>query len=156
MQLRRRLPIISLLACLALSAAGVARGEALVIAGYVDQGGSGILRGALDTGAFSTFVFPDGMVGGKLETDFGKEVNGSFGQMPSSEGEGKDKFLALATAAGFDGTGVYSGEAYDAASLIMLSMARPTTRARKMTKVLSTPWINAIVTMSPLATCAIS
>ncbi|SDE94911.1 ABC transporter substrate-binding protein [Rhodobacter capsulatus] len=100
-----------------------AGGEALVIAGYVDQGGSGILRGALDTGAFSTFVFPDGMVGGKLETDFGKEVNGSFGQMPSSEGEGKDKFLALATAAGFDGTGVYSGEAYDAASLILLSMA---------------------------------
>ena len=32
MQLRRRLPILSLLACLALSAAGVARGETLVIA----------------------------------------------------------------------------------------------------------------------------
>ncbi len=32
MQLRRRLPILSLLACLALSAAGVARGEVLVIA----------------------------------------------------------------------------------------------------------------------------
>ena len=32
MQLRRRLPILSLLVCLALSAAGVARGETLVIA----------------------------------------------------------------------------------------------------------------------------
>jgi branched-chain amino acid transport system substrate-binding protein len=100
-----------------------AGGDALVIAGYVDQGGSGILRGALDTGAFSTFVFPDGMVGGKLETDFGSEVNGSFGQMPSSEGEGKDKFLALAKTAGFDGSGVYSAESYDAAALILLSMA---------------------------------
>ena len=32
----------------------------------------------------------------------------------------------------------------------------PTTRARKMTKVLSTPWMSASVTMSPLATCATS
>lgn len=104
----------------ALAAAG---GEALVLAGYVDQGGSGILRGALDTGAFSTFVFPDGMVGATLETAFGAEVNGSFGQIPSSEGAGKDKFVELAKAAGFDGTGVYSAEAYDAAALILLSMA---------------------------------
>ncbi|MBZ4022454.1 branched-chain amino acid ABC transporter substrate-binding protein [Rhodobacter sp. TJ_12] len=104
----------------ALASAG---GDALVIAGYVDQGGSGVLRGALDTGAFDTFVFPDGMVGGALEEGFGPEINGSFGQMPSSEGEGKEKFLAAAEAAGFDGTGVYSAEAYDAAALIMLAMA---------------------------------
>ncbi|MFP1644907.1 ABC transporter substrate-binding protein [Pontitalea aquivivens] len=104
----------------ALASAG---GQALVIAGYVDQGGSGILRGALDSGAFETFVFPDGMVGGALEANFGAELSGSFGQIPSSEGEGKDKFLELATAAGFDGTGVYSSEAYDAAALIMLAMA---------------------------------
>ena len=32
MQLRHRLPILSLLACLSLSTAGVARGETLVIA----------------------------------------------------------------------------------------------------------------------------
>lgn len=104
----------------ALASAG---GEALVVAGYVDQGGSGILRGALDTGAFSTFVFPDGMVGAALEANFGPEINGSFGQMPSSEGEGKEKYLAAATAAGFDGSGVYSAEGYDAAALIMLAMA---------------------------------
>ena len=104
----------------ALASAG---GQALVIAGYVDQGGAGILRGALDTGAFSTFVFPDGMVGATLETNFGPEVNGSFGQMPSSEGEGKEKYLAAATAAGYDGSGVYSAEGYDAAALIMLAMA---------------------------------
>lgn len=103
----------------ALAAAG---GEALVIAGYVDQGGSGILRGALDSGAFETFVFPDGMIGDTLEKNFGPEVNGSFGQMPSSEGEGKDKYVAMASAAGFDGTAVYSGEAYDAAALMLLAM----------------------------------
>jgi len=104
----------------ALASAG---GDALVIAGYVDQGGSGILRGALDTGAFETFVFPDGMIGDTLQNNFAAEVNGSFGQIPSSEGAGKEKFVEMATAAGFDGTSVYSGEAYDAAALIMLGMA---------------------------------
>lgn len=99
-----------------------AGGDALVIAGYIDQGGAGILRGAIDSGAFETFVFPDGMVGQALEDGFGKETNGSFGQMPSSEGAGKDKFVELAKAAGFDGTSVYSGEAYDAAALMMLAM----------------------------------
>ncbi|AOZ69499.1 branched-chain amino acid ABC transporter substrate-binding protein [Rhodobacter xanthinilyticus] len=103
----------------ALASAG---GDALVIAGYVDQGGSGILRGALDTGAFSTFVFPDGMVGEVLEKNFGPEINGSFGQIPSSEGAGKEKFIELAKAAGFDGSSVYSGEAYDAAALMLLAM----------------------------------
>ncbi|KFE35349.1 ABC transporter substrate-binding protein [Thioclava atlantica] len=99
-----------------------AGGDALVIAGYIDQGGSGILRGALDTGAFETFVFPDGMISQTLEDNFGSEVNGSFGQVPSSEGEGHDKFLAMAKTAGFDGTSVYAGEAYDAAALMLLAM----------------------------------
>ncbi|MGP9804394.1 ABC transporter substrate-binding protein [Paracoccus sp. NSM] len=105
----------------ALAAAG---GDALVVAGYVDQGGSGVVRAALDTGAFETFVFPDGMVGGALETNFGAEISGSFGQNPAAEGEGRDLFLALAEEAGFDGTGVYSGEAYDAAALMLLAMAK--------------------------------
>lgn len=105
----------------ALAAAG---GDALVVAGYVDQGGSGVVRAALDTGAFETFVFPDGMVGGALESNFGAEINGSFGQNPAAEGEGRDLFLAMAEEAGFDGTGVYSGEAYDAAALMLLAMAK--------------------------------
>lgn len=104
----------------ALAAAG---GDALVVAGYVDQGGSGIIRGALDTGAFETFVLPDGMVGGALETNFGEEINGSFGQNPAAEGDGRDKFVELAEAAGFDGTATYAGESYDAAALILLAMA---------------------------------
>ncbi|WBL34546.1 ABC transporter substrate-binding protein [Sinirhodobacter sp. HNIBRBA609] len=104
----------------ALASAG---GEALVIAGYIDQGGSGILRGSLDTGAFETFVLPDGMIGDTLQNNFAAELAGSFGQIPSSEGAGKEKFIEMASAAGFDGSSVYSGEAYDAAALIMLAMA---------------------------------
>ncbi|MGZ3216357.1 ABC transporter substrate-binding protein [Paracoccus sp. T5] len=105
----------------ALAAAG---GDALVVAGYVDQGGSGVVRAALDTGAFETFVFPDGMVGTALETNFGTEIDGSFGQNPAAEGEGRDKYLSMAEEAGFDGSGAFSAEAYDAAALIMLAMAK--------------------------------
>ena len=103
----------------ALAAAG---GDALAVIGYVDQGGSGIIRGALDSGAFSTFIVPDGMVGQALVDKFGAELETSFGQNPSSEGAGRDKFNELAQAAGFDGTSAYAGEAYDAAALIMLAM----------------------------------
>ena len=104
----------------ALAAAG---GDALVVVGYVDQGGSGVVRAALDTGAFDTFVFPDGMVGQALVDNFGSEIDGSFGQNPAAEGEGREKFLEMAKAAGFDGTSAYSAEAYDAAALMLLSMA---------------------------------
>lgn len=104
----------------ALAASG---GEALVVAGYVDQGGSGVVRAALDTGAFDTFVFPDGMVGQALVDNFGAEIDGSFGQNPAAEGEGRDVYVSMAEEAGFDGTGAFSAEAYDAAALMLLGMA---------------------------------
>ena len=103
----------------ALAAAG---GEALVVAGYVDQGGSGIVRGSLDSGAFNTFVFADGMITQALVDRFGAELEHSFGQNPSAEGEGRDAFVALSNDAGFDGSAAFAAEAYDAAALIMLAM----------------------------------
>ncbi|UOA27333.1 ABC transporter substrate-binding protein [Pseudosulfitobacter sp. DSM 107133] len=103
----------------ALASAG---GEALVVAGYVDQGGSGIVRSSIDTGAFDTFYFPDGMVGEKLNENFGAELNGSYGAYPGTDSEGAAKFVELAKAAGFDGTGAFAPESYDAAALIMLAM----------------------------------
>lgn len=103
----------------ALASAG---GDALVVAGYVDSGGSGIIRAALDTGAFDTFVFPDGMVGQALIENFGAEINGSFGQHPGTDSNGAEIYHGLAAAAGFDGTSAFSKEAYDAAALIMLAM----------------------------------
>lgn len=103
----------------ALASAG---GDALVVAGYVDQGGSGIIQAALDTGAFSTFMLPDGMYGTVLEEKFGKSLDGSFGTVPGNDSAGGATFLELAKAAGFDGTSSYTGESYDAAALIMLAM----------------------------------
>ncbi|MEO0379386.1 MAG: ABC transporter substrate-binding protein, partial [Pseudomonadota bacterium] len=68
----------------ALASAG---GERLVVAGYVDQGGSGIVRAALDSGAFDTFHFPDGMVSAALLENFGTEIDGSSGAHPSPSEE---------------------------------------------------------------------
>ena len=68
----------------ALAAAG---GERLVVAGYVDQGGSGIVRAALDSGAFDSFHFPDGMISAKLVENFGSEIDGSSGQHPAPSDE---------------------------------------------------------------------
>ncbi len=103
----------------ALASAG---GELLVVAGYVDSGGSGIVQAALDSGAFDTFVLPDGMVGDALEENFGSDLDGSFGQLPGTDSNGAEAFSALAAETGFDGSSVYAAEAYDAAALIMLAM----------------------------------
>ena len=73
----------------ALASAG---GDVLVVAGYVDQGGAGIVNGALDTGAFDTFMFPDGMVSDTLEENFAELTEGSFGQNPGSDSEGTTAF----------------------------------------------------------------
>lgn len=102
----------------ALAAAG---GQRLVVAGYVDGGGSGIVRAALDAGAFDSFHFPDGMVGAKLEENFGSEIDGSTGQHPGTDSPGATKFQELAGDA-FDPTSAFAAESYDAAALIMLAM----------------------------------
>ncbi len=104
----------------ALASAG---GDVLVVAGYVDQGGSGVVRAAIDTGAFSTFYFPDGMVGQKLNENFGAELNGSYGAYPGTDSQGAAMFKDLAGAAGIDGTSAFAPESYDAAALILLAMA---------------------------------
>ena len=99
-----------------------AGGDVLVVAGYVDQGGSGVIRAAIDTGAFDTFYVPDGMVGEKLNENFGEELDGSYGAYPGTNSDGFAKFVESAKAAGFDGTGAFSPESYDAAALLMLAM----------------------------------
>ena len=103
----------------ALASAG---GEVLVVAGYRDQGGSGVVRAAIDTGAFSTFYFPDGMVGDVLVTNFGAELDGSYGAYPGTDSPGTAMLKDMASAAGFDGTTSYVPESYDAAALILLAM----------------------------------
>lgn len=98
-----------------------AGGDVLIVAGYLDQGGKGVIQGALDAGAFETFVLPDGMVGDSLPAAIGEALNGSYGTIAGSENEGAAMFQSLAEAAGVK-TDTYAAESYDAAALIMLSM----------------------------------
>ncbi len=103
----------------ALASAG---GDALVVAGYTDKGGKGIIQASLDLGAFETFVLPDGMVGQALVDSIGAGLNGSFGQYPGTDSQGAEVFQGMASAAGFEGTGAFAPESYDAAALIMMAM----------------------------------
>ncbi|MFK7901321.1 MAG: ABC transporter substrate-binding protein [Nitratireductor sp.] len=102
----------------ALASAG---GDILVVAGYLDQGGKGIVQGSLDSGAFDTFYLPDAMVGESLPKAIGPDLNGSYGAVPGSGSEGAATFGKMAEAAGFK-HGPFSGKSYDAAALIMLAM----------------------------------
>jgi branched-chain amino acid transport system substrate-binding protein len=102
----------------ALASAG---GQVLIVAGYLDQGGKGIIQAALDTGAFETFVLPDGMIGDSLPLAIGSDLNGSFGTVPGTDSPGAAKFADMAKAAGFK-AGPFASESYDAAALILLSM----------------------------------
>ncbi len=104
-----------------LAAAG---GDLLVVAGYLDQGGKGIIQASLDTGAFSKFGLPGGMVGDSLPAAIGPALDGSYGQIAASDSPGNAilKDIAASQAAPFDSGTAYASESYDAAALIMLAM----------------------------------
>jgi len=127
----------------ALDAAG---GQVLIVAGYVDQGGSGIVRAALDTGAFSKFYFPDGMVSQKLVEKFGKEIDGSYGDVPGTDSQGAAMFNKMAKAQGYKGTSSFAPQSYDAAALILLSMqaansSKPEVYKKKVFDVANAPGV---------------
>ncbi|EIE51623.1 branched-chain amino acid ABC transporter substrate-binding protein [Salipiger aestuarii] len=105
----------------ALASAG---GDVLVVLGYSDQGGKGMIQAALDTGAFDTFAMGDGMYSDALLADLGGDIDGSFGSVPWAEGEGAEAFSALASKAGFTAESSYTRESYDAAALIALAMMK--------------------------------
>ena len=102
----------------ALASAG---GDLLVVAGYLDQGGAGIIKSALDAGAWDTFGLPGGMIGENLPKTIGPDLDGSYGQIAGSEGQGIETFVGMAGGA-FDATSPYTPEAYDAAALFLLAM----------------------------------
>ena len=104
-----------------LAAAG---GDILVVAGYLDQGGKGIIQASLDSGAFSTFGLPGGMVGDNLPKAIGPALDGSYGQVAQSDSPGAAVLSEMGKAATppFDAASPYTMESYDAAALIMLAM----------------------------------
>ena len=104
----------------ALASAG---GDVLVVLGYSDQGGKGVIEASIDTGAFDTFAMGDGMYGDALLDALGADMEGSFGTVPWAVGDGAEAFAAVTAAAGVNGESSFTRESYDAAALIALAMA---------------------------------
>ncbi|MBR3371231.1 MAG: ABC transporter substrate-binding protein [Rhodobacteraceae bacterium] len=100
-----------------LAAAG---GDALVVLGYVDGGGS-MLRTAYELGAFESFFMGDGMYGDELISAVGEALEGTIGTIPWASGEGADIFQQIAEAAGVNASSSYTRESYDAAALLALA-----------------------------------
>jgi branched-chain amino acid transport system substrate-binding protein len=98
-----------------------AGGDILVVAGYLNDGGKGIIQASLDTGAFDIFYLPDGMIGDSLPADIGDGLNGSIGDVPGTDSPGAAMFTEMAKAAGFE-SGPFAPESYDAAALLILAM----------------------------------
>ena len=94
----------------------------LVVYGYLDQGGKGIIQASLDSGAFENFIVGDGMIGDTLIEAIGDDLNGTIGTLPGSESKGASSFLDMAGKAGIKQGGPFTGESYDAGALIALAM----------------------------------
>ncbi|WP_297768582.1 ABC transporter substrate-binding protein [uncultured Roseovarius sp.] len=99
-----------------------AGGEVLIVAGYLDQGGKGMIQASLDTGAFGKFVLPDGMVGEALTNHFGEALDGSIGTNPGTDSPGASMLAELAEGKDFKGDDPYVPEAYDASAIMLLAM----------------------------------
>ena len=99
----------------ALAAVG---GDILIVAGYLDQGGKGIIQASLDSGAFDQFFLPDGMIGDSLVEAIGPDLDGSIGSVPGTDSPGAAKLGDLLESA----TQPFVKESYDAAALILLAM----------------------------------
>jgi branched-chain amino acid transport system substrate-binding protein len=117
----------------ALSAGGSAT---LAVLGYANTGGRGIIAASEDTGAFTDYVFGDGMIS---ELTSGAVADGSWGTMPSPDEALGANWVAVAAAGDVDGTGVFSAESYDAMALIILASqaARSTDRAAIQAEVMN-------------------
>ena len=102
----------------ALSASGA---KHLVVFGYVDQGGKGIIQASLDADAFDSFAMADGMVGDSLIEALGSDINGAVATLPGGA-SGADEFAAYASGSGIKADGPFVPESYDAAALIILAM----------------------------------
>ena len=100
-----------------------AGGDILIVAGYLDQGGKGIIQASLDSDAFNKFFLPDGMIGDALPKAIGPDLNGSIGSVPGTDSPGAAQYAELAKKTGFK-SGPYGPESYDAAALIMLAMEK--------------------------------
>lgn len=107
--------------------------ENLVVLAYADGSGQTILRQAYESGAFSTYIGADGMVGDALVTAVGADVlAGMIATRPGTPDlPGAGMFAAQAEEAGFDPNAVFAGQAYDAAFMLALAIEKNGSNSRE-------------------------
>ncbi|MCI5078391.1 ABC transporter substrate-binding protein [Oricola sp.] len=105
----------------ALAAAG---GDALAVFGYIDRGGRGIMQGAIDTGAFESFLVGDGMIGDSILDLPGLADVSLIGTAPGSDADNASNFDTFAKEMGVESEQPYRGESYDAVALILLAIQK--------------------------------
>lgn len=97
-----------------------AGGDALVVLGYVDGGGS-VIRTAYELGAFDQFFMGDGMYGDELVAAVGEALEGTVGTIPSAVGEAAEVWSQVGEAGGINWSSSFVAESYDAAALLLLA-----------------------------------
>ncbi|KPQ06674.1 MAG: branched-chain amino acid transport system substrate-binding protein [Rhodobacteraceae bacterium HLUCCA12] len=97
-----------------------AGGDALVVLGYVDGGGS-IIRTAYELGAFEQFFMGDGMYGDELIESTGEAIEGTVGTIPSATGEAAENWERVGEEGDINWSSSFVSESYDAAALMILA-----------------------------------
>jgi len=105
----------------------------LVILAYANASGQTILRQAVESGNFTTFVGGDGMVGADLLTGIDTAaVEGLIATRAGAPtGQAVDLYNKLTTDAGVEGTATYAPQAYDAAFLMALAVEKNGSASRE-------------------------
>ncbi|MCF6343972.1 MAG: ABC transporter substrate-binding protein [Devosiaceae bacterium] len=98
----------------------------LVILAYASGSGQTVLRQAVESGDFTTYIGGDGMVGDEALTGIdAKAVEGMIATKPGSpEVAGSTIYADLATAAGLDPTSIFAPQAYDGTFILALAVEK--------------------------------
>lgn len=98
----------------------------IVILAYANGSGQTILRQAVESGDFTTFIGGDGMVGDEALVGIdAAAVEGMIATKPGTpEIPGATIYTDLATEAGLDATAIFAPQAYDAAFILALAIEK--------------------------------
>lgn len=99
-----------------------AGGDAVAVIGYPEQGGKGIIKASLDSGAFDRFILSEEMINQSLLETFGKDLDKSFGVVSGYSDRSGLTFEKMLNEIGIDSSSPFTGESYDSAALIVLAI----------------------------------
>ena len=99
-----------------------AGGDAVAVIGYPEQGGKGIIKASLDSGAFDKFILSQEMINQTLLDTFGKDLDKSFGIVSGYPDKSGLTFEKMLEEIGVDSSSPFTGESYDSAALIVLAI----------------------------------